>query len=360
MDRGSGGGGDAEREVKEKRRDHNTYLSEVATAGDFPGAASLSLGCFIIRSACIGNKISLLYWANEGCRPSWVGGTTLSTEWTIREVLNWTRGYFEAAGIVQPRLEAEILLAHALDVERLNLYISPDQPLTPDERNRYRTVVKRRREGTPLQHLIGEVQFFGLRFRVNRDALIPRPETEELLDHILKLVPRDRDIDCLDLGAGTGVIAVCLARYFPGAKVTAVDVSPEALELARSNAALNGVEERITFVESDWCERVSGAYDLVVSNPPYVAREELADLPVEVREHEPRVALDGGIEGVEEIARLIEAVIEHIRPDGLLFLEIGHDQGKTVLEMLRGKGFVDVRMEPDLAGKKRYAVARWR
>jgi len=287
------------------------------------------------------------------------GGTTLSTEWTIREVLNWTRGYFEEAGIVQPRLEAEILLAHALDVERLNLYTSPDQPLTVDERTRYRTVVKQRRDGTPLQHLIGEVQFFGLRFRVSRDALIPRPETEELLDHILKLVPRDRDIASLDLGTGTGVIAVCLARYFPRATVTAVDVSASALELARSNASLNGVGDRISFIEGDWLERVSGRYDLIASNPPYVDEEELEGLPREVREHEPREALNGGPEGLKEISRLVEGLPEHMNPNGLLFLEIGHGQEDAVCGMLEGSGFVDVRTESDLAGKKRYAVARW-
>jgi len=288
-----------------------------------------------------------------------VGGATLSTEWTIRDVLNWTRGYFEAAGIVQPRLEAEILLAHTLDVERLNLYTSPDQPLTIDERSRYRTVVKRRRGGTPLQHLIGEVQFFGLRFRVSCDALIPRPETEELLDHILRLVPRNRRIACLDVGTGTGVIAICLARYFPRATVTAIDISEQALGLARENAALNDVEDRIEFIKSDWFEHVAGAYDLIASNPPYVAAEEMEELPAEVRKHEPRVALDGGVGGLEEIAALIEAAPEHMNRDGLIFLEIGHRQDAQAVEMLMQRGFADVRMESDLAGKMRYAVARW-
>jgi len=288
-----------------------------------------------------------------------VGGTTLSTEWTVRDVLNWTRGYFEAAGIVQPRLEAEILLAHTLNVERLNLYMSPDQPLTTDERSKYRTVVKQRREGTPLQHLIGEVQFFGLRFRVNRNALIPRPETEELLDHILRLVPRDRNVTCLDLGTGTGVIAVCLARYLPHAAVTAVDISERALELARANASLNGVEERIAFVESEWTSAVTGTFDLVASNPPYVAHEDLEKLPVEVREHEPRIALDGGGQGLEKVACLIASLPERMNPGAHLFLEIGHGQDVEVSRMLDAAGFATVRMEADLAGKKRYAVAQW-
>jgi len=287
------------------------------------------------------------------------GGATLSTEWTIRDVLNWTRGYFEAAGIIQPRLEAEILLAHTLRVARLNLYVSPDQPLTVDERSRYRTVVKRRRDGTPLQYLIGEVQFFGLRFRVSRDALIPRPETEELLDHILRLVPRDRDIACLDLGTGTGVIAVCLARYFPRAAVTAVDISSRALELARENAALNGLEGRIAFLESDWFDRVTGKYDLIASNPPYVADDELEALPAEVREHEPLVALDGGAGGVEETSRLIALLPEHLNPGGFAFLEIGQGQDEAVTGMLEERGFAEVRMECDLAGRERYVVAQW-
>ena len=288
-----------------------------------------------------------------------MGGATLSTEWTIREVLNWTRGYFEEAGIVQPRLEAEILLAHALDVERLNLYISPDQPLTPDERSRYRTIVKSRREGTPLQHLIGEVQFFGLRFHVNREALIPRPETEELLDHILRLVPRDRDISCLDLGTGTGVIAVCLARYFPRAAVTAVDVSEPALELAARNADRNGVGDRITFIHGDWFEHVPGTFDLVASNPPYITEEQLGELSTEVKDHEPRVALDGGARGLEKLAALIDALPNHMNPQALVFLEIGHEQDVEVTRMVQAVGFSEVRTELDLAGKQRYVVARW-
>jgi release factor glutamine methyltransferase len=125
-----------------------------------------------------------------------MGGSELSGEWTVREVLNWTRGYFEEAGIVQPRLEAEILLAHALEVERIQLYLSPDKPLTIDERTKFRAFIQKRKAGTPLQHLIGEVSFFGLRFKVRRDALIPRSETEELLDRTLRLVARDQDVRC--------------------------------------------------------------------------------------------------------------------------------------------------------------------
>jgi release factor glutamine methyltransferase len=289
-----------------------------------------------------------------------MGGTTLTADWTIREVLNWTRGYLKSAGIQQPRLEAEILLAHTLEVDRLHLYLSPDKPLTADERTRYRTVIKKRRGGVPLQLLVGEVGFYGLRFRVHRDALIPRAETEELLDRTLKLVPRNSDLQCLDLGTGVGVIAVCLARYLPRARVTAVDLSSQALELASENAVLNGVDDRITFLESDWFANVDGRFDLIVSNPPYVAEDEMEQLPIEVREHEPRVALDGGPEGLEQIALLLAGVSEHLAPGGHLLLEIGHGHGERVGRMMGSVGLDEVSIETDLAGRERFAVARCR
>jgi release factor glutamine methyltransferase len=286
------------------------------------------------------------------------GGENLSDEWTIREVLNWTRGYFEDAGIAQPRLEAETLLAHALEVERLHLYLSPDKPLTADERTKFRAFVQRRRAGTPLQHLIGEVSFFGLRFRVRRDALIPRRETEELLDRTLRLVPRDEEARCLDLGTGSGVIAVCLARYLPHASVTAVDISSGALGLARENALLNGVDGRVVFLESDWFQNVSGSFDLIVSNPPYVDTEAIDKLAPEVRDHEPRVALDGGKGGIEQIELLIAGACDHLAAGGRLLLEIGHGQGDRVRDLLMGAGLESVDIERDLSGLERFAMAR--
>jgi len=287
-----------------------------------------------------------------------VGGTKLTTEWTIREVLNWTRGYFEDAGIVQPRLEAEILLAHALDVDRLHLYLAPDKPLTTDERSRYRGVVKQRQSGTPLQHVVGEVSFYGLRFRVDRETLIPRAETEELLDQVIQRAPRDRDIRCLDLGTGTGVIAVCMARYLPLARITAVDISPAALQAARENAKLNEVEGRIDFTESDWFSHVEGEFDFIASNPPYVRSDDLDRLPKEVREHEPSVALDGGTDGLEKIEAIAAQLRMYLRPDGVVLMEIGHDQGARVQEILENIELVDVSIERDMAGKDRFIVGR--
>jgi len=282
----------------------------------------------------------------------------LGATWTVREVLNWTRGYFESGGIVQPRLEAEILLAHSLDVDRLHLYLAPDKPLSSEERHCFRELVKRRHAGEPLQHLTGEVSFFGLRFRVDPRALVPRPETEELVDNALRLTPRDRATRCIDLGTGTGVIAVCLARFLPQASVTAVDVSAEALALARANATLNGVDDRISFAASDWFADVDGRFDLIVSNPPYVPAPEIAELPAEVRDHEPRVALDGGDDGLTAIRALADGAVEHLESGGTLLLEVGHHQAPAVAALLREIGLDDVETRGDFAGKERFVIAR--
>ncbi len=240
----------------------------------------------------------------------------------------------------------------------MHLYLSPDKPLSPDERAKFKTFVQKRKAGVPLQHLIGEVTFFGLRFRVRRDALIPRGETEELLDRTLRLVPRDRDVRCLDLGTGSGVLAVCLARYLPRASVVAIDVSAAALDLARDNAALNGVEDRVTFLESDWFSSVSGRFDLIVSNPPYVATAAIDGLAPEVRDHEPRVALDGGPDGTAQIQTLVAAAGEYLENGGRLLLEIGHGHGEAVARWLDEAGLCEVAIERDLAGFERFAVAR--
>lgn len=251
-----------------------------------------------------------------------------------------------------------MLLAHALDVDRLHLYLAPDKPLSPDERRRYRDVVKQRRHGAPLQHLIGEVSFYGLRFRVTRQALIPRPETEELLDHLIKQAPRDREIHCLDLGTGTGVLAVCMARYLPLAQVTAVDVSTEALDLARDNAELNGVLDRVRFVESDWFSNLDGTFDLIAANPPYVPETALPTLPKEIRDHEPKVALDGGPDGLEQIVRICRQVHSRLSHEGLILMEVGHDQSQDVARLLGDHGLVDVQIVQDMAHRQRYVVGR--
>jgi release factor glutamine methyltransferase len=256
-------------------------------------------------------------------------------------------------------LEAEILLAHTLDVDRLHLYLNPDKPLSREEREWYREIIKKRHTGTPLQQLTGTTSFFGLPFEVNDETFIPRPETEELLDRILQLAPRDHRIDCLDLGTGSGVIAVCLARFLPLSRVTAVDISDTALQLARRNAELNGVLDQIAFLESDWLNAIYGTFDLIVSNPPYVPIEELGQLPKEVHQHEPHSALNGGRNGIEQIEEIIGQLPNHTHTDSIVLFEIGDGQGEAVVTQFEQCGFVKVESQTDLAGHERFVIARW-
>lgn len=257
-------------------------------------------------------------------------------------------------------MEAEILLAHVLGVDRLHLYLFPDTPLTPEERSRFREVIKKRHSGVPLQYLTGEVQFYGLRFRVRQDVFIPRPETEELLETALGLIPRDQGNNCLDLGTGSGVIAVSLAKYLPQLRVTAVDMSSHALDLTRENAELNNVIDRVKVVHSNWFERVTGKFDLIVSNPPYIAEEDVDKLPSEVRDHEPRQALDGGRQGMEEITKVIGGLKEHMHSGATALFEIGDGQGSVVKERMEQAGLEEVRVELDFADKERYVIAKCR
>lgn len=200
--------------------------------------------------------------------------------------------------------------------------------------------------------------FFGLPFRVRPTALIPRPETEELVELALDAVPRDQSSSVLDLGTGSGVIAICLAKYAPAAQVVASDVSPDALTLAKDNASRLDVADRIRFIESDWFTSVEGTFDVIVSNPPYIDTEDLPALQREVREHEPRIALDGGQFGLASIQTLAQGVREHMVPGGKLLLEIGDRQAEAVTASLDAAGLEIEQVRRDLAGKERFVIAR--
>jgi release factor glutamine methyltransferase len=279
-------------------------------------------------------------------------------EWTVREVLDWTGAYLRRGGVERASFEAAELLAHVLGEERLALYLEPERVLTPEERARFRELVKRRRAGVPLQYLLGQAEFMDLCLRVDERVLIPRPETEELVELILKELDPQREWEILELGTGSGAIALALAQALPKGRVLATDISPQALALAKENALRNGLEGRVSFIESDWFEGVVGEFDLVVANPPYVSREEARSLPKEVREHEPRLAWDGGEEGLAAIREIIVAAPEHLRPGGRLYLEIGATQGGRVEALaLATRAYGEVKVLPDLSGRARFLRA---
>ncbi len=247
--------------------------------------------------------------------------------WTVGRLLTWTTDYLKGRGAETPRLDAELLLAEALGCQRIELYTAYDEVPGDAPRALFRGLVRRRGEGTPVAYLLGRREFYSLSFRVTPDVLIPRPETEHLVVALLDLArehPRDRPVTVCDVGTGSGCVAVCAARHLPDCRVTAIDVSRKALEVARANCEDHGVAERVDFVESDLLDAVAAdrRFDFVVSNPPYVSGGEMDGLPPDVREHEPRLALDGGERGTDVIARLVPQAAAHLGPGGHLLVEI--------------------------------------
>jgi release factor glutamine methyltransferase len=313
--------------------------------------------------------------ATPGAEGSRAGGTAVSGDaggrersWTVLELLSWTTDYFKRAGVESARLDAEVLLAHALESERLRLYIDYEKPVLPAERDAFRELVRRRaQERVPVSLLLGEREFWSLGFKVSGDVLTPRPETETLVEFALSKVTagagpsRDANepIRILDIGTGSGAIAIALAKELPHANVTATDLSEPALQIAAENADCLRQGERIRFVEGDLFEPVaSERFDLIVSNPPYVARRDEGSLPKELS-HEPELALFGGEDGLDVIRRLVAEAGDHLSPGGWLGIELSPEQTETVEQELGRAGFTEVERRFDLAGRPRVIGARW-
>lgn len=275
---------------------------------------------------------------------------------TVLEVLNAATSYLQKQGVETPRLNAEHLLAHALGMpKRMDLYLAFDRPLGEKERAPLRDLVKRRSEGVPLQHLLGTVEFYGYEFLCDSRGLIPRPETEELVELVLKSAPEAKSF--LDVGTGSGVIALTLALKKPEARVVACDLSPEALALAGENRARHGLESRVELIKSNLLSSVQGAFDAVVANLPYIPTAEISGLSREVLQ-DPISALDGGDDGLRLIERFADQVPKHLFPGGFLALEIGHDQSEKVISMLNHRGFQEVLAHSDHQGRIRFVTAR--
>jgi release factor glutamine methyltransferase len=276
---------------------------------------------------------------------------------TVLEVLQSTAGYFKKRGIENPRLNAEHLLAHALGLTRMNLYLEFERPLSEAELGPLREVVRRRGEGEPLQHLLGTVEFCGETFLCDKRALVPRPETEQLIE-LLQSAIRNPQSTILDIGTGSGVIALSLAKKFPEAQVFGIDISEDALALARENAAKLGLSQRVQFQTGDLFENLNDAFDVIVANLPYVGMNDRDSLSREVL-HDPDVALFGGARGDELLQRLIELAPKHLKPGGLLALEIGLGQDEALCQFLAGKNYHDIESKRDYSGITRFLFARY-
>jgi release factor glutamine methyltransferase len=296
---------------------------------------------------------------------------------SLRDSLRDAIAHLEREHIPSAALAAELLLMHALGCDRTWLYAHPEQELDAGTREKYFSLIARRASGVPTQHLTGHQEFWGLDFEVTPDALIPRPETEHVIEVTLQLLgrasggaaaPRDAELRIADVGTGSGCIAVALAHELPNARVAATDISAAALEVARRNAARNAVDARIEFIECNLLDALlhesrvtnheSRLLHAVVSNPPYIARSDAATLAREVREHEPESALFGGEAGTEMYAPLIAQAAMLLKPGGILVLELGYNSAEHVSRLLNAPEWSDVAITNDLAGIKRVSSAR--
>jgi release factor glutamine methyltransferase len=256
------------------------------------------------------------------------------------------------------RRDAELLLMHTLHCERVYLLAHPEETLSSPTLATYRQVVERRRSGEPIQYITEQQEFYGLPFLVRSGVLIPRPETEHLIEAVLAVATDYGKPRILDVGSGSGAIAITLAHQLPEAIVTATDISPIALEISRENARRNGVESRIRWLQTDLMSGLSGEqFEIVASNPPYVPLSDRETLSVEVREHEPELALFAGSEGLDIYRRLIPEAYKHLVPSGWLLLEFGFGQSEKIRSLLMANGFGDIVFHSDLQGIPRIAQA---
>ncbi len=291
--------------------------------------------------------------------------------WTSLKLIQWTTGYFEKKGIPNPRLDAELLLAHVLNCKRVDLYTGFEKTVPEKYLTTFRTFVERRAKREPLQYLIGETEFWGLKVKVTPDVLIPRSETELLVEEALRTSPptpllnkervagesRTGEVQILEIGTGSGCIAIALAKNLPEAKITATDISKEALAVAKENAEKNEVTDRIEFILADiapWkiFEAEGRLFDLIISNPPYIPSGEFPNLQPEVRDFEPHRALDGGPEGMDVIWKIIEESGNFLKPGGILLLEIGEGQAQKILRKRKAE------VRKDYNGHERIVVLR--
>lgn len=280
---------------------------------------------------------------------------TQQETWTTLKILTWTKEYLAAKGIENARREAEWLLCAATGLDRVGLYLNFEKPLNEAELATYRAMVARRARREPLQHILGTQEFFGLEFEVSPDVLIPRHDTETLIEEALARKPDARSI--LDIGTGSGCIAVALAGQLPGAAVTAIDISEAALVVARRNADNNGVN--IEFLHGSLFAPFAGrSFDLIVSNPPYIPSADIEGLEPEVRDGEPRGALDGGADGLDIYRTLIPAAALYLNPGGWLLVELGAGQAPAVARMFRECGcYAEPVIAADPAGIERVVGA---
>ncbi|MGB0258043.1 MAG: peptide chain release factor N(5)-glutamine methyltransferase [Coraliomargarita sp.] len=274
---------------------------------------------------------------------------------TIRDIQQRTVGFFESKGVPNAKLDTDLLIAHSLGVKRLELYLDLERPLTEAQLDVLRPLVKRRANREPLQYILGSVEFYDLTLKVDSRALIPRPETEELIEYIGERLSEAPE-RILDLGTGTGALALALAKKYPEAEVTAVDLSADALALAQENAEATGLADRVRFLQGSWFAPVPEGeqFDLIVSNPPYLTEAEMTTAEPEVIDHEPESALVSGLDGLDDLRIILGEAPRYLKPDGLLAVETGIEQHEVLAELVLSAGLKNGRSQEDLSGRPRF------
>lgn len=279
---------------------------------------------------------------------------------SLLEVVQKTTAFLAGKGVEQPRLNAELLIGHALGRKRMQLYMEFERLLAEAELERIRPLVRRRANREPLQHIVGTVDFAGLVLKVDRRALVPRPETELLVERVIQTWGEPHPTAFADLGTGGGAILLALAQAWPEAAGVGVDLSAEALALARENAEALALAARVTLRCADWFEGLEGKrdWDVIVSNPPYLTAAEVAEAEPEVRQYDPPQALSTAADGMDALRHLVSGALLHLRPGGLLALETGIGQHGELGAALTAAGYVAVESKTDLTGRDRYLLAR--
>jgi release factor glutamine methyltransferase len=264
--------------------------------------------------------------------------------WTIGKLLSWTTDFLRRRGSESPRLDAEVMLAHVLDWQRVQLYTHYDEEVGETARTAFRTLVRRRAEGSPVAYLIGRKEFYSLPLEVSPAVLIPRPESEFVVVEFLEVAKHKAQIRAVDVGTGSGCLAIACTHQHPSARFVAIDISAEALELAQRNAEKHGVADRINFRQGDLLEPVAkeGPFDVILSNPPYIPSGEIPGLEPGVRDYEPHTALDGGADGLRVVSRIIHQAMPLLRPGGHLILEIGTAQEGPVRAQITEEGGLEI------------------
>ena len=282
----------------------------------------------------------------------------MTEAWTVGRVVSWAADDFRRRGIESPRFEAELLLAYALKIDRMHVIIEPTRPLDDGELARYRELIRRRRSGEPVAYIRGEKEFYGRVFHIDKRVLVPRPDTEILVETALRrTMASSMGGRYLDLCTGSGCVAVSLARERPTCKVFAVDLSPDALAVAVTNAIRLGAVFQMAFLLGDLFESLAGLaglrFELITANPPYIADPEFATLPADVRGFEPRMALTGGPDGLDVLRRVIGGARARLRPGGVLAVEMGAGQAEGVKALFAEAGFTDIAVDNDYGGHER-------